>query len=61
MRCDECRFWAVNEACNEEGICRRYAARPLIGTDLLDLSVSWPETQADDWCGEFELSTEETR
>jgi hypothetical protein len=49
-RCEACRFWEdVGEG---YGHCHRLPPVPL-GSGESTLMTAWPETKADDWCGEF--------
>ncbi len=51
--CLNCRFWEPN---GEEGLCRRYAPRPLVNSNwsLNSPAPSFPITGREEWCGEFE-------
>lgn len=62
-RCDHCRFWAAIEHTNGRGECHRYAPKPFVGsyTDGSEFETYWPETLAGEWCGEFQLNTEESK
>jgi len=59
--CGNCRFWApiwkleskVEEKKSKRGGCHRYAPHSSA------LTQSWPVTQGEDWCGDFE-STKKT-
>ena len=59
--CSICRFWRAVWSLNSDGkrskrgVCRRYAPRPS------PLSVEFPRTRTDDWCGEFEPRESERR
>ena len=46
-RCGHC------VAYDDQGTCRRYAPRPIVGLQLETFRVVWPNVKADDWCGEF--------
>ena len=47
LRCADCAFWAhFNDSV---GVCRRRAPRPAGGTDVV---AHWPETYAEEGCGE---------
>ena len=61
--CSECRFWHKFPEGRPDGECRRYAPRAVAVTPAeLDAEADqiggfhrfnwWPETGADDWCGE---------
>lgn len=59
MRCDECRFWdAIPIVGNAKphGWCHRNAP---VFVEYQN-GKTWPETTADDWCGEFQPQTKET-
>lgn len=47
VRCASCRFWAAYNATG--GVCRRYAPGPAESADTV---AHWPETFADEGCGE---------
>jgi hypothetical protein len=56
--CGSCRFW-WREKSRRGGLgwgqCRRMPpALPIVRTDKLKLVGIWPETEADDWCGEWQ-------
>lgn len=50
MKCSECRYWSLVKASSKDrdpgGECRRHAPTA---------TLFWPGTDADNWCGEFEL------
>ena len=52
-RCDQCVVWNQYPKKPGAGECRRYAPRPSIVN--VEAIVNWPETNAEDWCGEWEL------
>lgn len=64
-QCDNCKYWISNKGEKKIGICRRYS--PEMGFDgfglLTVLYISrdrkgmWPETEYDDWCGEYDSET----
>ena len=56
--CISCRFWEPN---GEEGLCHRYAPRPLVSSTWLDASPEafFPSTCRGDWCGDFQLKSQE--
>lgn len=59
--CHQCRYW---EQLGEMGLCRRRAPRGRLDVRLAELLTRitveeaenlrayWPETSANDWCGE---------
>ena len=51
-RCDGCKFWAEETLTKGTGDCRR---RPpvLVATGSGDINTAWPNTDGDEWCGEF--------
>lgn len=51
-RCKRCLYWVIPEDKPEaiQGECRRHAPRPAKPFDPLFI---WPETNENDWCGEF--------
>ncbi len=59
--CSLCQFWIPVWALNldsankrsKRGGCHRYAPRSSA------LTLSWPMTDADDWCGEYEARANE--
>ena len=65
-RCDLCRFWDEYTGLNDDNIpdpgkCRRYPpVRQKEGRGLKDVDfpegMDWtmPDTQGNDWCGEFQ-------
>ena len=56
--CENCKFWRVESSDGHEGMCLRFPPQPayFVPQDETDWSVSawgFPETWADEWCGEF--------
>ncbi|RJP18380.1 MAG: hypothetical protein C4527_29030 [Candidatus Omnitrophota bacterium] len=54
-KCMHCEFWNVLDVADSsrrEGECRKYA--PRVRMDGITQG-SWPLTDADDWCGDFQL------
>ena len=49
-RCDKCKYYVGHS--RVYGTCRRYAPRPILR--LYETQASWPEVDADEWCGEWE-------
>jgi hypothetical protein len=49
--CEACRHWDRLYPDAQIGRCRRHAPQP--GRP----GTGWPETDNDDWCGEWETST----
>lgn len=61
--CKSCYYWVNRD--NIDGFCRRYAPRSVMemqhpqsdeDTDGPDRGVWWPNTLADEWCGEWRRS-----
>ena len=52
--CERCRFWVSTGASGYEGRCRRRAPMPNFSGDEGNMSTVWPDSYAEDWCGEFE-------
>lgn len=62
--CSTCRFWHTDEPDDEEGICRRNPphvaggsfgfTNQLFGLIWRSSGTEWPETNKDDWCGEYQ-------
>lgn len=56
--CDACRYWwqeKVRRTAAGWGQCRRMPpSLPSDREDKLKLVGIWPETEADDWCGEWQ-------
>jgi hypothetical protein len=56
--CALCQFWHEMVG-DETGQCRRYAPRPAMFAALPntggegEVEAVWPQTNAEDWCGEF--------
>ena len=48
--CAACAFWFRGERGTPE--CRRYPPQ-IVAFEVEPVEVLWPETTADDWCGEF--------
>ena len=55
-KCENCKFFKPEERCNW-GYCCRHAPSPYLGKDEND-AWHWPKIYFYDWCGEFELGTE---
>lgn len=60
-RCKNCRFWKCNGANDEDyGLCRIRAPSTTSGYERTPsikrfvTITAWPETECDDWCGEFQ-------
>ncbi len=59
-RCERCRFWEEFQDSDGWGHCHRYAPRPVVDPLRRDeeghayMVAYWPETDADEWCGEFQ-------
>lgn len=51
--CGRCRFWLPSEKKHEDhlGVCRRY---PPVPDQRFGIGGRFPETGADEWCGEFQ-------
>ena len=56
--CMSCLFWEPN---GDEGLCHRYAPRPLVSSTWLDDSPEafFSSTCHGDWCGDFQLKSQE--
>ena len=52
--CYDCRFWAATGLAPSQGKCHRRAPLPSARTGGETVEVVWPQTMANDWCGEFE-------
>lgn len=50
MRCDECRFFYINQTTVNNGECRRHA--PVVRQE--NPFARWPIIDRDKWCGEYE-------
>ena len=51
-RCATCFYWKLDNPNKEDGTCHRDPPRAVpIGNGY---STPWPQTAADDWCGEYE-------
>lgn len=57
VTCKNCKFWAKLET-RAEGECRKYAPKAIMagGIDGTDYDNDWAVTNADKWCGEFEVA-----
>jgi hypothetical protein len=50
-RCGRCRFWdRLDDDLEDVGLCRRYP--PVIQGER-GHNAEWPETQGEEWCGEW--------
>ena len=51
--CSLCRYWKQIAGEDSLGECRRFP--PMLATDgcVRDGNGIWPDTSADDWCGEY--------
>ena len=56
MRCDKCKWWKPAFEGSTYGECHWDLPKGVTGAWR---SAVWPETDADDFCGEFEPSEEE--
>lgn len=54
--CYSCQFWDVGdgEPDSPAGYCRRYAPRPAVKANPLEVLPQWPTTSIDDWCGDYQ-------
>lgn len=54
-RCENCRFWEHyrHRMGQFRGMCRRFPPTPIY-TKRPPVPMLFPETQKDDWCGEFQ-------
>lgn len=52
--CDNCAHWrGIRDRVRETGECRRYAPRQISGVGTGCSTKKWPETECDDYCGEW--------
>jgi len=49
MKCEDCKFWSV-ELLAKWGYCKRFPPRASDG----ETDSEWPDTDYNDWCGEFQ-------
>lgn len=57
QRCENCRFWDTEN----DGECRRYPPIITVNTKAFSgLSADFPETNSDDWCGEWQGKDQDT-
>ncbi len=60
IRCKSCDFWdnPTTQIRNSKGVCRCHAPKPEINheSSVASLPTTWPETSADEWCGEGQMS-----
>ena len=61
INCNNCNYWEENDnGENPLGDCHRYALRPK-WSDLDEIGdkirAEWPQTDPDDWCGEFQAKS----
>ena len=58
MNCETCRFWKLigqrESGHYSVGKCRRHAPRPMEQGEPRDQGAWWPDTDSDDWCGEWQ-------
>ena len=57
QECSNCRFYSPvvrMKVTNWTGFCRRYAPRPDLVKPGIELRTWFPETEGDEWCGEWE-------
>ena len=52
-RCELCRSWQADNADTITGTCHRHAPRPSGEAQ----AAHWPQTDADEWCSEFQQET----
>lgn len=59
--CKDCKYWFMSETNGGFGRCHRYAPRPWVCSSKADEDeweefryAKWPDTNAENWCGEFE-------
>ena len=65
MKCKDCKWWKESEDSGGFSYCRRYAPKPFVCSSEADAIegeanryAKWPDTGADDWCGEFKDKVE---
>lgn len=51
MQCNRCKWWQPRRDRYGGGLCKRYPPTPFSLRQTYD--VRWPETQKEDWCGEY--------
>ena len=58
--CASCRYW--DSVTQRRGLCRRNAPRAHLGAVGNEVSVQalWPETVANDWCGQHVVADDRT-
>lgn len=54
VTCETCRFWDDVPTEIPFGICRRRAPQAVIIAMAPVPNVAWPNTHADEWCGEWQ-------
>lgn len=54
--CKDCHFWERNDE-EGNGCCCRFPPVPILHTDEKCARAVWPETEPEDWCGEFSPSS----
>lgn len=64
MRCNDCKFWMRYHGSTEKGQCRVWGPDVIadvsgggflgIGGFSTTIKTVWPETNRDQWCGEYQ-------
>lgn len=64
--CGNCRFWQSLDDDITSGLCLCHAPLPVLfqllaesDDDRMSTGAVWPETDIDNWCGEWEKGDEE--
>ncbi len=61
--CKDCTYWQPESEDGKQGLCRRYAPKPLQGQAITTAAgeqtydrylAIFPTTFSEDWCGEFQ-------
>ncbi len=56
--CSACKF-IDRELLHNQAVCRRFPPVPVNDEARDKFYFPWPEVSKDDWCGEFELDTDD--
>lgn len=60
MKCEDCKFWEAPKGAHKLGSCHRYPPTLISDTQggvdniFSDIWTGYPNTDSDEWCGEFE-------
>lgn len=62
-KCEDCRFWKVWNKKEGYGACRRNPPMDTLDSipGMNRLEPVWPDTNFDNWCGEFKPKESEER